>query len=26
MTINIESLIKELDEDGSGEIEYHEFR
>ena len=26
MTIDIEKLIKEIDEDGSGEIEYDEFR
>ena len=26
MTINIEELIAEIDEDGSGEIEYDEFR
>ena len=26
MTIDIEKLIQEIDEDGSGEIEYDEFR
>ena len=26
MTIDIEKLIKDIDEDGSGEIEYDEFR
>ena len=26
MTIDIESLIKEIDEDGSGEIEFDEFK
>ena len=26
MTIDIEKLIQEIDEDGSGEIEYEEFR
>ena len=26
MTINIEELIKEIDEDGSGEIEFDEFK
>ena len=26
MTIDIEALIKEIDEDGSGEIEYNEFK
>jgi Ca2+-binding EF-hand superfamily protein len=26
MTIDIEKLIKEIDEDGSGRIEYEEFR
>ena len=26
MTIDIEKLIEELDEDGSGEIEYNEFK
>lgn len=26
MTIDIESLIKEIDEDGSGEIEFGEFK
>ena len=26
MTIDIENLIKEIDEDGSGEIEFDEFR
>ena len=26
MTIDIEKLIQDIDEDGSGEIEYDEFR
>ena len=26
MTIDIEKLIKDIDEDGSGQIEYDEFR
>ena len=26
LTIDIENLIKEIDEDGSGEIEYDEFK
>jgi len=26
LTIDIEKLIKEIDEDGSGEIEYGEFK
>lgn len=26
MTIDIEKLIEEIDEDGSGEIEYDEFK
>ena len=26
MTIDIEKLIKDVDEDGSGEIEYDEFK
>ena len=26
MTIDIEALIKEIDEDGSGEIEFDEFK
>ena len=26
MTIDIEKLIEDIDEDGSGEIEYDEFR
>ena len=26
MTINIEQLIREVDEDGSGEIEFDEFK
>ena len=26
LTIDIENLIKEIDEDGSGEIEYSEFK
>jgi len=26
MTIDIEALIKEIDEDGSGEIEFGEFK
>ena len=26
MTIDIESLIKEIDQDGSGEIEFDEFK
>ena len=26
MTIDIEKLIEEIDEDGSGEIEYSEFK
>ena len=26
MTIDIEKLIKEIDEDGSGEIEFDEFK